>query len=315
VSVRAEQPRSLPRIDPILVAAGLLGLALVAWIVTIERMEGMDGGPGTDLGGLGWYVGVWVTMMAAMMLPSAAPMVLLFSKVSRDRARRGRAFVPTWVFVAGYLAAWTVYGLAAYGLYRLIVAADFGFLDWGEQGPVVAGLVLVAAGLYELTPLKSVCLKHCRTPLHFLLHGWREGWLGAFRMGVEHGAFCIGCCFGLMLILFALGVMSILWMAILAAIIFLQKVLPFGRWLTWALAVAFVASGIWVAAAPASVPGLVDPSTAPAMQMGGDDSMGNGKMKDDQPMQKSGSMTEEGGSMTEEGGSMSDEPMSSGMNR
>jgi predicted metal-binding membrane protein len=268
MSARAE-PRPAARVNPILLAAALLGLALVAWIVTLERMEGMDGGPGTDLGGLGWFVGVWVTMMAAMMLPSAAPFVLLFDRVSRERARRGRSFVPTWVFVAGYLAVWTVYGLIAYGLYRLIAEADFAFLTWDEQGPYVAGGALVAAGLYELTPLKHVCLRHCRTPLHFVLHGWREGRLGAFRMGLEHGAYCVGCCFGLMIILFALGVMSVVWMAVLAGLIFAQKVLPFGERLTWAFAALFVAAGIWVAAAPASVPGLVDPSTAPAMQMDG----------------------------------------------
>ncbi len=284
VSVAVGQGRGL-RASPLAVAVLLLGLALVAWIVTVERMRGMDGGPGTDLGALGWYVGIWVTMMAAMMLPSAAPMVLLFAKVSSERARRGRAFVPTWVFVSGYLASWTLYGLAAYGLYRAIVGADLGFLSWREQGPIVAGVALVAAGLYELTPLKSVCLRHCKTPLHFVLHSWREGWLGAFRMGMEHGAYCVGCCFGLMLILFALGVMSVTWMAIVAAVIFVQKVLPFGRRLTWALAALLVAAGIWVATAPGSVPGLVDPSHAPMMQMGGDD----GSMRP-QPMDDSSTM-------------------------
>src|SRR2546429_7231947 len=107
------------------VAPFLLGAALVAWLVTIDRMRGMDGGPGTDLGGLGWFVGVWVTMMAAMMLPSVAPMVLVFARVTKDRARQGRAaFVPTWIFLTGYLAAWTAYGLAAYGLFRLADALD-----------------------------------------------------------------------------------------------------------------------------------------------------------------------------------------------
>jgi predicted metal-binding membrane protein len=254
-------------------------------------------------------------MMAAMMLPSAAPMVAIFAKISRDRARRGRAFVPTWVFVAGYLAAWTVYGLVAYGLYRLIAGADLGFLDWEQQGPIVTGLALVAAGLYELTPLKSVCLRHCRTPLHFILHGWREGWLGAFRMGIVHGAYCVGCCFGLMLILFALGVMSILWMAIVAAIIFLQKVLPLGQRLTWAVAVGLVAVGIWVAAAPGSVPGLVDPSTAPAMQMGGPtDEMGGGKNEMGPPKSQMGSPKSEMGGPKRDG-SMQNDGMQGGSSR
>jgi predicted metal-binding membrane protein len=253
--------------DRVLVAATLLGGALVAWIVTVDRMRGMDAGPGTALGSLGWYLGLWVTMMAAMMLPSAAPMVLLFAKVSSDRTRHGRTFAPTWVFVTGYLAAWTAYGLVAFGVYRAIVAAGTGFLAWDRQGPVVAGAAIAAAGAYELTPLKNICLRHCRTPLHFLLHDWRAGRLGGFVMGVHHGGYCVGCCFGLMLILFSLGVMSLVWMAALAVVILAQKVLPLGRALLSAFAVCLVAVGIWVAAAPGSVPGLVQPDEAPAMRM------------------------------------------------
>jgi predicted metal-binding membrane protein len=245
-----------------LVAATLVAGALVAWIVTVERMRGMDAGPGTDLGGLGWYVGIWTTMMAAMMLPSALPMVVLFSRVSRERARRGFAeLVPSWLFVAGYLAVWTVYGLVAYGVYRAVVAAGTEWLAWDRAGPYVAGAALAAAGLYELTPLKDVCLRHCRSPLHFLLHDWREGRLGAFRMGAEHGAFCVGCCWGLMLALFALGVMSLFWMAVVAAVILAEKLAPAGDRLTRVFAVALVALGVWVAAAPASLPGLVEPNS------------------------------------------------------
>ena len=149
----------------------LIGIALVTWIVTVQRMRGMDGGPGTALGGLGWFLGVWVTMMAAMMLPSAAPMVLLFDRVAAERRRREQSVVPTSVFVLSYFAVWTAYGLAAYGLYRLVIALGAGFLAWNRAGPYVAGAALATAGLYELTPLKSMCLRHCRTPLHFLLFG------------------------------------------------------------------------------------------------------------------------------------------------
>lgn len=247
------------RVNPTRLAAVLLGAALITWIVSIERMRGMDMGPGTDLGELGWYLGIWVTMMAAMMLPPAAPMVLMFGRIARERARRGKASVPTWVFVAGYLATWTVFGLLAYAVYRLVVAADTDFLAWDEYGPIVAGGAVALAGLYQLTPLKSVCLKHCRTPLHFVLHGWREGYSGALRMGAEHGAYCVGCCWGLMLILFALGVMSLVWMAVLAAVIFAEKITPFGARLSRILAVAFVLFGFWVAVAPGSVPGLTEP--------------------------------------------------------
>src|ERR671934_1322896 len=229
-------------------------------------MQGMNAEPGADLGALAWYLGMWVTMMAAMMLPSVAPMVLLYAHVSRERHRRGRAsFIPTWVFLACYLAAWTAYGLLAYGVFRLVTAVDPGFLAWDEAGPYVAGGAIAAAGVYQLTPLKELCLRHCRGPMHFILHGWREGRVGALRMGAEHGLYCVGCCWGLMVILFSLGVMSLVWMAVIAAVIFAEKVFPYGMRLTRIVAIAFVAFGIWVAAAPSSVPWLTDPSTAPAM--------------------------------------------------
>jgi predicted metal-binding membrane protein len=246
-------------LDPILVTVVLLAGALVAWIVTFERMEGMDAGPGTHLGDFGWYVGIWITMMAAMMLPSVAPMVLAFSRISQERLRRGRVHAPTWVFVGGYLLAWAGYGVTAYGVFRAITAIDPRFLAWDGGGPWIAGGAIATAGLYQLTPLKRVCLLHCRTPLHFVLHGWKEGWSGALRMGLSHGAYCVGCCWGLMLILFALGVMSLFWMIVVAAIIFAEKVTPFGARLSRALALTFVLFGIWVALAPASVPGLTQP--------------------------------------------------------
>jgi len=238
-------------------AASLVGVALVAWIVTVQRMRGMDAGPGTDLGAFGWYVGIWVTMMSAMMLPSAAPTVLMFARV-----RRGAA---TWVFTLGYLLVWTGYGLAAYAVYRGIRAAAPSFLAWDDRGPWVAGGALVAAGLWQLTPLKTLCLRHCRSPLHWLLRG-RSGRLGAVWMGIEHGAFCVGCCTGLMLALFALGVMSLFWMAVVAAAILVEKTLPGGEVFARLLAVVLVALGIWVAASPASVPGLKQP-TRMQMQM------------------------------------------------
>src|SRR6266567_5763278 len=173
------RPLAALRNNPVMVAAALVGAALVTWFVTVVRMRAMDAGPGTNLGALGWFVGIWVTMMAAMMLPSVAPMALLFARVSAERARRGSYFVPTWVFLAGYFAAWTAYGLAAYGLFRLIRSLDLHFLAWSSQGPKVAGAAVIAAGLYQLTPLKRICLRHCRSPLHFVLTGWREGRGGA----------------------------------------------------------------------------------------------------------------------------------------
>lgn len=232
-------------------AAWVLITALVAWVVAVQRMRGMDNGPGTDLGTFGWFIGIWVTMTAAMMLPSAAPTVMLFSSVRRD--------ADTWLFVAGYLLAWTGCGVAAYAVYREVQASAPSFLAWDQGGPWVAGGALAAAGLYQLTPLKGACLRHCRSPLQLLLHG-HPGSLGAVRMGIEHGGYCVGCCTGLMLVLFALGAMSLFWMAVVAAAILVEKVLPGGEAFARALAVVLVALGIWVTASPAGVPGLKQPA-------------------------------------------------------
>jgi predicted metal-binding membrane protein len=242
---------------PLRVTATLLGAALVAWVVAAQRMRGMDAGPGTDLGGLGWYLGIWVTMTAAMMLPSAAPMVLTYARAARD-AR-------TWVFVLGYLVGWTAFGLAAYGLYRLVSRSAPGWVAWDREGPYVAGAALTLAGLYQLSPLKESCLRHCRGPFRYVVHGWREGRIGALWMGAEHGLFCVGCCWGLMLALFALGVMSLFWTALVAAAIFAEKVLPRGLAVARVLAVALVALGLLVALTPAHVPELTQPEP---MRMG-----------------------------------------------
>jgi len=228
----------------------LVAGALAAWAVTIDRMRGMDDGPGTDLGGLGWYLGVWVTMTAAMMLPTAAP-------AARHVARRA-SHVPMLLFSAGYLAVWTVYGLLAYGVYRLVGSLDIGQLAWDRSGPYVAGGVIVAAGLYELTPFKRLCLRRCRRAPHG----------NAFRSGLAHGRDCVGCSGALMAVLFVLGVMSLFWMAVVTVVIFAEKVLPPGPRLAPAVAVALVALGIWVAVSPGTVPGLTEPGGSPAMEMG-----------------------------------------------
>lgn len=227
-------------------------------------MRGMDEGPGTDLGGFTSFLGIWLTMMAAMMLPSIAPMVLTFAHVQAQRTMRGRRdTVPTWVFVSGYFAVWTAFGLVAYGFF--LVARDWGssFLDWDGSGRYVAGGAIAAAGAYQLTRVKDVCLRHCRSPLHFLAHGWREGRLGALRLGVVHGSYCVGCCVGLFVILFAVGVMSLFWMALIAAVILIEKVLPFGERATRVFAVAFILLGLLVAFDPSAVPGLTEPGSMP----------------------------------------------------
>ena len=238
----------------VLLAASLLGAVLCAWIVSVERMRGMNAGPGADLGGLGWYVGIWLTMMAAMMLPSVAPTVLMFAHV------RG---AHTGAFVVGYMLAWTGYGLITYGLYRGVRAWAPSFVAWDGHGPWVAGAALAAAGFYQLTPLKRACLRHCRSPLQLLFRG-PAGRLGAVRMGAQHGGYCVGCCTGLMLALFALGVMSLFWMAVVAGVILVEKTLPGGQAFSRLVAITLVTLGIWTAVSPESVPRLNQPS---GMQM------------------------------------------------
>jgi predicted metal-binding membrane protein len=192
-------------------------------------------------------------------------MVLAYARVGRVRPAR----TPTGVFVTAYFAAWGAYGLIAYGVFRLVDSLDMGALAWDRAGPYVVGGAIAAAGLYQLTPLKDVCLRHCRSPIHFLAHGWRDGARGAFRMGFTHGLYCVGCCWGLMLVLFSLGVMSLVWMAAIAGVIFAEKVLPWGERLTTVIGVAFVVLGLWIMVAPDTVPGLTDPGsdTGPSMQM------------------------------------------------
>jgi len=235
----------------------LLVLAALAWWLTAARMAGMDAGPGTDLGALGWFLGVWVVMMAAMMLPSLAPTVALYARMThqRDWAR-------PLLFAGGYLLVWGAGGLLSYGLFRLGNSVLGGDLAWRSGGRFVAGGVLAVAALYELTPLKHVCLAKCRSPLGFLLGTWRDGRLGALEMGSRHAAWCVGCCWALMAALFALGVMSLTWMAFVAALIAIEKTLPWRRVATWGTATVLLALAVAVVAAPHAVPGLVVPDGA-----------------------------------------------------
>ena len=195
----------------------LFALAALAWWLTASS-GGMDAGPGTDIGALGWFLGVWVVMMAAMMFPSLAPTVALYARMTR---RRGvdRALL----FTGGYLLVWGGAGLGAYGLYRIGRDLFGGDLAWHAGGRWFAAGVLALAAAYELTPLKDVCLAKCRSPIGFLLGSWRDGRLGALEMGSRHGGWCLGCCWALMAALFALGVMSLTWMAFVAALIALGE--------------------------------------------------------------------------------------------
>ncbi|MGO9753988.1 MAG: DUF2182 domain-containing protein [Solirubrobacteraceae bacterium] len=233
----------------------LLALTAVAWWSTADRMAGMDAGPGTDLGALGWFLGVWVVMMAAMMFPSLAPTVALYARMTR---RRG--LDRPLLFAAGYLLLWGMAGLGAYALFGLGRIVFGGDLAWREGGRWLAAGVLALAALYEITSVKDVCLAKCRSPLGFLLGTWRDGRLGALEMGSRHAGWCLGCCWALMAALFALGVMSLTWMAFVAALIALEKTVPWGRAVTWGTAVVLLALAVAVVAVPHDVPGLVVPS-------------------------------------------------------
>jgi predicted metal-binding membrane protein len=247
------------------VLASLLGLAVLAWLLTRERMLDMDAGPGTDPGTLGFYVVSWVVMMSAMMLPSIVPMVLAFGSVHRrrDRGTIDRT-VSSWVFVGGYLLTWTAFGLLAYGLYVAVRSLSIPALSWHRGGPYLAGGVLLAAAIYQLTPTKDACLRRCRSPLDFVLTHWRDGPTGALRMGVIHGAWCVGCCWGLMVALFALGVMSLTWMLAIAGLIAIEKLLPRKDLANHLVAITLIVLALGVSLAPQHVPGLTLPDSPQA---------------------------------------------------
>ncbi len=248
------------------VRAGLVALlvatAAAAWWWTVDQMRGMDNGPWTGLGGLGWFVSVWVVMMAAMMFPSVAPTVALYSRMTRTRSP-----LAPLLFAGGYLLTWAGAGIAAFAVAAAGGRAAGGILTWDRAGRWVAGATLIVAAAYELTPLKDVCLGKCRSPLGALLGSWRGGARGAVSMGVRNGAWCVGCCWALMLALFALGIMSIVWMAFIAALIAVEKLLPWRRVATYGVAALLLAAGVLLLAAPGSLPGLTIPSGMSGMGM------------------------------------------------
>jgi predicted metal-binding membrane protein len=241
----------------------LFGLAALGWWWTIDQMQGMDDGPWTGLGSLGWFLGVWLVMMGAMMLPSVAPTIALYARMTRAQS----LFSPL-LFSAGYLVTWGAAGLLAFALARVGGLASGDLLAWQRAGRWIAGATLLAAAAYELTPLKDVCLGKCRSPLGFLLGSWRSGRAGALRMGARNGAWCVGCCWALMASLFALGVMSIAWMAFVAGLIAVEKTVPWRRVATWGTAALLLALGLVLFVAPDALPALTTPGSSP-VPMGG----------------------------------------------
>jgi predicted metal-binding membrane protein len=267
-SVRRQVP-ALSELVRLGLIAALLVLAAVGWLVIDDRMTGIDMGPGTGPGTFGFWVSSWVVMMAAMMFPSITPMVLMHRRIEAAKRERGQAadLAATPLFVTGYLLTWSAAGVV--GFLALWAGHKWspGFLDWDEAGPYVAGGAILLAGLYQLTPLKDVCLRKCRSPFEFLLTAWRPGRLGALRMGVEHGAWCVGCCWGLMVSLIALGVMSVGWMVFIAALIALEKLLPWKVVANRTIAALLIVLGLGVAFVPEDVPGLAVPSESSGVAM------------------------------------------------
>ena len=238
--------------------AVLLFLAAASWVFTSTQLAVMDRGTWTAPGPLGFFTVTWVVMLAAMMFPSVAPTVVAYHRIQRHRRQAGR-YAPagsTAVFVAGYLASWTAFGLVAYGLYEWAAALAPGVFAPDRGGRYVAAGVILMAALYQLTPAKNVSLMKCRSPMDFILHRMRPGYTGALRMGVEHGAWCVACCWALMTALFALGVMSVGWMALIGAFIAGEKMLPWRRLTNRSVAVALAVIALGAALAPAATTGM-----------------------------------------------------------
>jgi predicted metal-binding membrane protein len=248
--------------DRIAVVTALVGVALVAWIYLWMLAQRMSAMPGmSDMSGMDMSAAaihpwsgsdfammfvMWAVMMVGMMLPTALPMTLVYAAVARKAAGQGTPVAPTAMFVAGYVSMWTLFSVAAtfaqWGLDQaaLLSATMVASSSW------VGAVALGVAGVYQLTPAKDACLEHCRAPAQFISQHWREGAAGAFRLGAIHGAFCLGCCWALMGLLFVGGVMNLLWIAAITAFVLAEKVLPFGersaRYTGWAM----MASAAWI---------------------------------------------------------------------
>lgn len=251
------KPSSLRR-ERNLILAGLAALTVAAWAVVIGQARPAMSGMGMTMGmAAPVFLAAWVAMMAAMMFPAVAPMILTFARMQAGRRSHGVSAVPTSVFVAGYLIVWAVFGLLAY---TAATAVDTMAVRQGWSIEFIGratGLLFVLAGVYQLTPLRRACLGRCRSPLAFLASSWRDGLAGALRMGVEHGITCLGCCWALFLLLFPVGVMNIAAMIALTLLVFAEKTSPLGARLSRFSTPALIAFGVvlvqWPHALPVSI--------------------------------------------------------------
>ena len=260
--------------ERLLVAGGLIIISVLAWAYTIQMARTM--GAHTPVAGVMTEHGVhhmtghgamhsaitphlaawgaeeiwmtfimWAVMMAAMMLPTAIPMVLVFMIVNRRR-ESGSAIVPVWAFTSGYLSTWTVYSagatIAQWGLLRAALLSPATLVS----GPLLGGILLIAAGIFQWTPWKDACMARCRNPMGFLLTHWRPGNMGAFSLGSRYGFYCVGCCWLLMVLSFALGVMNLVWMAALTVFMLIEKISPVGRFISRAAGIGLIAWGGWM---------------------------------------------------------------------
>jgi predicted metal-binding membrane protein len=245
-----------------IIIAALIAVSVIAWVVTIQHSTGMSSHSSMEMEmpmnmehtssilEASLFLVMWTVMMIAMMFPAVVPMVVIFSTVQNKRKAGNKGFIPTWVFVAGYLVVWASFGVLAYLADLLIRHLGMSFPGLQSYTPLISGVVLVAAGIYQLTPLKNVCLTHCRSPLHFITHKWREGYLGSLIMGVDHGAYCLGCCWGLMVVLFVMGLMNLAWMGILALVIFVEKISKHGVLISRLVGGVLIILGIVIAFQP-----------------------------------------------------------------
>jgi predicted metal-binding membrane protein len=238
------------------VLASLLVLAGACWLVVL-RQAGMTHATGLTMGLTPpLFLLAWVAMMIAMMFPTAAPMIVMFGTVAAGKQQRAQPFVPTWVFVSAYLTVWVGFGVVAYAAAAGLSALAMQSMWLMDNAARLGGAVLLVGGIYQLSPLKSLCLTKCRSPLSFLLTSWRDGYSGAFVMGLKHGAYCLGCCWLLFAILFPLGVMNIAAMVALTLLIFAEKSLPWGSAVANVAGAALVAYGAVVLVTAQGLPGM-----------------------------------------------------------
>jgi len=245
------------RHDRALVLSGLFGVVVLAWVYTFYRAGNMQNadmgmaGPRMEIWGATDFVltfVMWAVMMVAMMIPSASPMVLTYSTLYRRRYEQRSPLVPVSMFLLGYVITWAAFSMLA-------TATQWGFHSAAllssmmvSTSPILGGVLLLIAGVFQLTPLKHACLRRCRTPLGFLMNEWRDGERGALVMGLRHGVYCVGCCWLLMALLFVAGVMNLLWVAVIAAFVLVEKVAPAGGWVSYTAGVLLVGSGLWMVA-------------------------------------------------------------------